>query len=895
MFNSTPMRSCLRLLRGCLFSAMVLLIPDRTMAAPVSSVQVNVPFRSGGMQLQIRTVKMTLLVDMSMNTIQLSIAGPHGTRQTNAMDLTNSNMDCFMGNQCFVDFDVAGNGSADSLRIYKPKQIQDLTVNNTLVLEFTLLSNEDANCMKVPNFQADESWTVGVVGGATRITSIAVESLDQKTMTSCGTMLRPIPLNDGPVATVTSTVPPVPLPSVVLQSGRVGIDAVMVLDRSGSMASQVSNNDPTHKIVRLQTASKSFLDMWQAIRKNESDSGVESPKDSLGIIFFDHESNWIKDALAQIPNSPPTSMMDGLNDFATLNLNQEETAINAVPPRGSTAIGKGLLQAAPVLAPAASETNRKLILLMSDGMQNTPEWVWAWQNVSQVYAGQSSNTCPAPVPNQPPNTNCPPLPNQPPIQIYGVTVGTDSFVDPTVSQNVSNASNGFYLNTETDASNLPDLFLQVLQDGLRFSTIETLRVISDTTSPSAPFQTQVPVSSGTKSLAFNLTWNPRQGRMRVLFTPPGGGAPIEFNPTGPGTVTGGIPLPLPSGVNATGQWTIQIPTSGEGSTPVRFNFTLMGDDVVLNSALGVVRAEYAVGGKIKLTAQVNEIGKPIAGLNTQPNARVQAAIVRPGNNIGDVLSDSAIQGAPGGTPDPGSAAQHKLDALLAANPNALIRNSDLIALVDNGDAASGDDKAGDGIYSALIPAQFEGHYQIVFFVEGESKSGGRFVRQQIRTVHVRSLPDGGMTRFVTGVVGVGTAGQYLATTFTPRTVLGGKMGPGWANYFWLASPGSPPVKPVDNLDGTYTAQVPFAGASPPPVPLYFLPDPVFHPDDFVPQPVMLTSANQIIADVGSTLGAAGNLPWWAWVLLLGAAILLVLLLVLIPLVIALVLKLLSRP
>src|SRR5260370_10364298 len=49
----------------------------------------------------------------------------------------------------------------------------------------------------------------------------------------------------------------------------------------------------------------------------------------------------------------------------------------------------------------------------------------------------------------------------------------------------------------------------------------------------------------------------------------------------------------------------------------------------------------------------------------------------------------------------------------------------------------------------------------------------------------------------------------------------GRMGPGWANYFWFTSPGITPFKAKDNLDGTYTASLGFTGAFPPPVSVGF--------------------------------------------------------------------------
>ena len=99
------------------------------------------------------------------------------------------------------------------------------------------------------------------------------------------------------------------------------------------------------------------------------------------------------------------------------------------------------------------------------------------------------------------------------------------------------------------------------------------------------------------------------------------------------------------------------------------------------------------------------------------------------------------------------------------------------------------------------------------------------------------------------------------------------MGPGWANYFWFTGGSGGSVKPVDNLNGTYTAQIPFSGANPPKVGLHFLPDPVVRTDDFVPGPGTLTPATLVTTDLGTPSGVppgspTADLPWW---LLLGLA------------------------
>ena len=280
----------------------------------------------------------------------------------------------------------------------------------------------------------------------------------------------------------------------------------------------------------------------------------------------------------------------------------------------------------------------------------------------------------------------------------------------------------------------------------------------------------------------------------------------------------------------------------DGTSDVPFSLVIMGDDATINSSLVASSAEPIVGGRIKLTAQVSDLGPTLKGLGSQPGAVVKAFVVAPGNNVGDVLSDSTVAPAPATGGDIATRAQNKLDALLTQDPNALARNAGEITLRDDG--TNGDETANDGIYSATVPADFEGHYNFVFYVEGNAASGGRFVRQQIRTVHIRSIPVPGSTTTRWDTLQL-ASGSMLVGTLTPRNVKGGKLGPGWANYLWFKPAGGTPVKPVDNLNGTYTASIPYSGGNPPTVSVHFLPEPVPRADTFVPASASLTPGNDI--------------------------------------------------
>jgi hypothetical protein len=844
MFTSTPSQSGRGPRRGRLLAALLAiagLVPLASHA--VSSVQVQVPVRTAP-KLQLSAVRVTLQLNDS-TPIALSISSPGGTVQaTGSMNLTNNTADCFPGSVCFFDFPApGGGGAADALLVIKPLHAgadPASTDLNKVVLLLQFPRVDAASC--TAGISAPENWTISVVGGADRITGVAVQSLDKATTVppACSTAFRPVPLNDTPFAQALDPAP--------VLSGRVGVDTVLVLDHSGSMSSRSNPADAASlpKIDRLHSAAGNFFTMWQQLRANETAQLIQSPAESAGVVFFDHTAKWLQTVV-------PGSQIDGLRAFETLNIANEVTNIAQVGPSGATSIGGGLVLAANALPSPAGTPNRKVILLMSDGMQNSDP-------IAQVTGSQVQTDTGGTVS---------PLPNQPPAKIYSVTVGTGLAVDPTINQAVATASGGFYLNLDPSVSDaaLNNFFVQVLQNMHKYSTVETQRIVSDTTDPTAPFTMQFPVTTTTTSLALSLNWSDQRRRLRVQLTPPGATQPIQFVPSGPpaGTLTGGLAFPAQGVPQSAGLWTLRVIATGEDSTQVPFNLMVLADDAALNSSLGIVSGEHAVGGTIQLTAQVNDLGKPLAGLGAQPNARVEAFIVKPGNSLGDVLSAEAVQPAAPTAGDNSSEAQRKLEALLAENPGALKRGENRVTLVDDGSAASGDEQANDGRYSAVVPADFEGHYQVVFYVEADSASGGRFVRQQVRTAHVRSLPAPGNTTTTTQVTG-GPTGSVLVVTLTPMNLKNQLLGPGFANYFWFKPDGGAPVKGVDNLNGTYTANIPFSGSEPPKVSVHFLDEPVFRGDGFVPTPEILTADNTVVPEV-----VKAEKPWWLkywWVLLI---------------------------
>jgi len=412
---------------------------------------------------------------------------------------------------------------------------------------------------------------------------------------------------------------------------------------------------------------------------------------------------------------------------------------------------------------------------------------------------------------------------------------------PAIEQDIANATLGFYLQTETDAGVLSPFFLELLQNVLKFYSYDTVRLISRTT----PYSAMVPISPTSHDVEFSLMWPSNLGALQITISPPGGGPPI-VKESASGFITIVQPLPLPVPFNPAGDWSIQVKaidlaqhtaavTTGNGRVP--FDLHAMTDDGVVKSDLSVVPGDYKSGDKIRLRAKLTQFGSPILGLGTHAGDKIYVDLIKPGQSIGDMLSDNTASSVPScpdpqsPSCDPQSAAEAKLANALKNDPSALTHAPDTIPqLFDDGKPEHGDDVAGDGIYSALFATVKPGPYNFLFSIERTDPSSVRFSRQQLRTAYVRAVPDAGNTVFQSSVLRRDKS-SVLSIVMTPRVKPGpgcaktdpkcGRMGPGWANYFWFTTPGQTPFKPTDNLNGTYTATLGFTGARPPQVSVHF--------------------------------------------------------------------------
>jgi Mg-chelatase subunit ChlD len=587
------------------------------------------------------------------------------------------------------------------------------------------------------------------------------------------------------------------------------IDVILVLDHSGSMSSSTTGSAPRPKIEALRSAVADFVGAWADIRTTE---GSAAPTDdNLGVILFDSTATW----WSTIPDA-------GIVPFTTAHPLITTASLATIAPAGSTSIGAGLLLADAAFA-TASNTRRRVVLVMSNGMQNTDPLV---------------GVTPVTVPPTPRHvfthpstaTSGPNLPNQANYQIYSVTVGTGVAVSAAINEDIAKATKGFYVNSENSAEPMRTFFLELLQNFVRFNTWETARLASGTVTPGSPFDIAFPVASTTASLAVVVAWPERHGRLEVTITPPGE-APVSA--VGSGTVRRTFDLTAFKSYDPLGTWRVSVAEPGdiESGAPdlehgqiVPVEITVLVDDKAVNADLDIVPADYMVGDPVKLHAGMTEFGQPLTGLGTRPGESVVAEVLRPGEGIGDLLAGSNAPSTPAPTGDQQSPAEAKLFNELQQNPGALKHVEDVITLTD---------PSGTGVYAAEYATKEPGHYTFLFGVQGRTNEAGVVSRQQLKTVYVRPVPNPSTTS-VSTTTRAGREVNQLILTVTPKTKFGNLLGPGYANYLWFTSPGRPAFKGIDDLKGSYTATLDYSGSQIPPVRLHFFNVSIVITDDVTP-------------------------------------------------------------
>lgn len=557
------------------------------------------------------------------------------------------------------------------------------------------------------------------------------------------------------------------------------LDLVFVLDHSGSM--------------RAIDFGAGTLTRWDKLK-----TGV----DNLASIA-DLTNGTIADKTAFVRFSSDRFPADPAAPTPFLDLTSVNTAArtSAYPlPTGATAMGEGLLEAKARLGliPASTCPHQQVEVLFTDGDQNARRQVNA--------AGTQAVTDGVlPTDNLNNGTN----------SIKIVTVGVRAGAVPAVLSAIATANpgpgGGVATGTFTDsgfdlalASQISLLFAGSSPQIIDLQRNQRLGgfIIQ---SPGQPVMHQN-VQSGTHEVSVNKDVEGLLFDFLGVFSQPSARVwrnGVEINGTfvkrtqGQGYCIFSLDFTkIPKNIaTSEGSWKITIrDVQNSHADWGRYAFLAFADDHRLFYQCSAGNPSLKVGNPINPSVKrLTWGGKALKG----PTVQVQAVILKPGQDLGDLLArtDRNVD-RPSGD-DAANAGLLKYFALL--NDSAFLKKmqetQQVVTLAYN---------AADSTYSGQFAGtDVSGVYQVLYHIQNNSPETGNVVRFEEQSVYVR-FPDVDMDKSNV-VVSSNTKGTVL--TFRPVASNGKFIGPGWGSAIVLDAPNAKISGVTDNGDGSYSVSI----------------------------------------------------------------------------------------
>jgi hypothetical protein len=609
---------------------------------------------------------------------------------------------------------------------------------------FDAVVTSDPNAVTVPtNFSVSGgSSGSGLFDAAGRIVGVLSNG------SPCGSS--PVLLRYFPTASI--------LPDLSTPPPPISRDVMVVFDRSGSMSAQGASG--RSKIEEARDAASLFVQLVRTGAGNR-----------LGLVSF-----------STVASSPV--------DFALHNVTPASQAtlvgpapyiggvVGGLAPGGVTTIGGGL-DAARLQFPGPG-ANPRSILLLTDGLQNTPPMI---ADVEPALSG---------------------------IDVNVIGYGTPANLDGALLSALAAAHGGQYARGDTNLQ-LEKFFAQA------FGNIFEAGLLMDpefTLAPNQRAATPIPFSvCEEERLTVVLGWDvPGEVLLMDAKTPLG--HTITGSTAGVQQQTGEtwsfLRIPLPQGGERDGTWHVEVfraPSRGEvapAAPELRcFVSVVASGGAVLRRKPDLVSYYTGDAYNPRIQLQYATGGLP-------PNAKLQVIVSRPDASLGSILSQAKL-GPPatiGGDAIP--ARQATLAALEAAQGKPLISLTQRAFDLDDSPANNDGAFEAGGNFGIVLPDLLTVDGDYTFRVLATYGEGCTASRERVWSLHVAVGIDPSQT--TTGITVTGTSpggGSQGAITVTPRDKYGNNLGPGLAgSVTFTGSPGVTLTGVVgDNGDGSYTVPV----------------------------------------------------------------------------------------
>lgn len=531
-------------------------------------------------------------------------------------------------------------------------------------------------------------------------------------------------------------------------------DVMVVFDRSGSMSLPAGTGRT--KIEEARDAASLFFELVRAGTGNRA-----------GLASFSTAASAPVDAPLAAVTVAEKAALVGPAPYAT-------GVVGALAPGGSTSIGGGLDVARGQLTPAGA--NPRAILLMTDGLQNTPPMM---ADVEGALAG---------------------------IAVHAIGFGTPGDLDGVLLSRLAQAHNGLYTRAGSPLD-LKKFF------ALAFGNIFESGALTD------PPQTLPAASHESAPLAFNVYdetalsvvvgWDGDDVQLDLRVTAPSG---TDVTPAAPGVEDAAgrtwrfVRMALPLGGEREGAWTARVirpPFVGELGPPDRdiaYFVSVIAD--------GGPKLHRQTPDRVYYTGDsvTPMVGLSYAEGGAPPGPRVRVTVTRPTRGVGEIVTHSEPHAPTTVDGDTIPLRQATLAAIAQqSGASAIAYREDTFDLYDDPQHTQQFEAAGifGTTFADLLTT--EGDYTFHFTATyGDSYEA---TRELSWSVYVDAGIDASDSVVTTTVVGGRPGGgKDITLTIVPRDRYGSHLGPGRADGIDVSGgPGTMITGPPrDNGDGSYT-------------------------------------------------------------------------------------------
>lgn len=562
-----------------------------------------------------------------------------------------------------------------------------------------------------------------------------------------------------PTATVMTDLVPVPPPPVTR-------DVMVVFDRSGSMSLDDGTGRP--KIDAARDAVSLFVQLVKSSVGNRA-----------GLVSFSTGASMPVDFPITSVTDPHKLTLIGPAPYSG-------GKVGALVPGGATSIGEGL-DAARLQFPAPG-VNPRAILLLTDGLQNTPRMI---SDVEGALMG---------------------------IDVHAIGFGSDASLDGAILNDLATAHNGFYTRAANGLSLekfFSHAFGNLFENGVLFDPEFDLGAAER---ESKPLSFSV---CGEDTVTAIIGWNDAAGTLRINVRTPGGKLITGASPgvlENSGRTWSFLRLPLPQGAERDGVWTLTVVRPGGNSEfpppspPLRYFVSVI--------PTGGPRLRRMPDKRRYYTGQtINPLVELRYDDNTWPERvhKVEVTVSTPTINAGTLLSRGGLRPPLTIGADTVPARQATLLALERQGTPAIGYREQTFELTPESADTNGQFEEAAVFGKSLTDLlTAEGNY--TFHCRASYGEGCTATRETLWSVRVDVGIDPSHTVTTSTTTTTHPDGSTTGTvTITPRDRYDNDLGPGRTDGISVAgTPGTTVTgPPVDNGDGTYTVPVVVdAGADP---------------------------------------------------------------------------------